>query len=73
MLKIGGDKLSYIKIVTPRQPLGQTGKSKLTIDKDGKVTMGGKPIPGRTLRAGIDSDDIARHKYLLERQHFGHR
>lgn len=72
LLKIAEGKLGYIKMITPRTPEGQEGRTKMYFDRDG-VHIGGKSIPGRTLRAGLDADDLARHKYLLERQHFMHR
>ena len=59
--------------MTPRICRGQEGATKVFFDKDGTIHNGSKSIPGRTLRAGIDADDLARHKYLVERQHFMHR
>jgi len=73
LLHAGREKLSYLKIVTPRRPSGQAGKTSFILDKDGTFHEGSAGVAGRTLRAGLDSDDLARHRHLLERQHFMHR
>mmetsp|Transcript_17259 Transcript_17259/g.30413 ORF Transcript_17259/g.30413 Transcript_17259/m.30413 type:complete len:123 (+) Transcript_17259:205-573(+) len=73
LLEIGQNKLSYIKMVTPRRPQGQSGKSSFIMGKDGKLVEGTTTIAGRTQRAGIFPDDLKRHHQLLERQHFGLR
>lgn len=71
LLKVAQSRLSYLHIVTPRRPKGGAATSYL-FTKDGLIE--GRAIADkRTLRAGLDSDDVARHQHLLERQHFGHR
>lgn len=74
LLKIAQGRLGYIKIVTPRRPENQAGVKRFIV-KDGSVAEGsdGLARAGLVQHAGIYPDDIARHKYLIERQHFMHR
>jgi len=71
LVKEGRARLSFLEMSTPKT--GGTGKQ-VYVFRDGKLESGAASgVPGRTLRAGIDADDLARHRYLLEKQHFMHR
>ena len=76
LLKTSQQRLSYLKIVTPKLSVPETSKSKFYMFK-GKLISGDAsevlPDGRKALKNGVDADDIRRHKYLMERQHFMHR
>eukprot|EP00924_Labyrinthula_sp_SR-Ha-C_P013195 snap_masked-scaffold_12-processed-gene-12.28-mRNA-1 protein AED:0.42 eAED:0.46 QI:0/-1/0/1/-1/1/1/0/132 len=72
LVDLADSKLSYLKIVTPRET-GMTPKKKKFIFKDGEKIEGTSIVDKKAYKSGLDPDDLARHQYLLERQHFMHR
>uniref|UniRef100_A0A7S2RB78 Uncharacterized protein n=1 Tax=Mucochytrium quahogii TaxID=96639 RepID=A0A7S2RB78_9STRA len=70
LVKFHRNKVGYYKIVTPKKP--SAGHEKFVF-KGGKLVEGSVEVNGRVQRAGYDSDDIARHYHLMQRQHFMHR
>ncbi|GBG33600.1 Hypothetical Protein FCC1311_098232 [Hondaea fermentalgiana] len=74
LLNLAQSKLGYLKIVTPRTSRDATGKARLVL-RDGKWVEGSARLMDRAPhdKTSVDADALAKHNYLMERQHFMHR
>lgn len=78
LMKLAESRLGFLRVITPsRTPGGSSGdplnSGRFTMRK-GELEAGGTMMQDKALKTGgVDPDHLARHKYLLERQHFMHR
>lgn len=72
LVKLCESKLSYIKVVSDKK---EFKKEKVRfIMKNGKlIETNDKLNENKAYKSSIDPDDLQKHKYLMERQHFMHR
>jgi len=71
LLEMAQSKLGYLKIVTPKTKL--VGGTSSFVMRKGNLQKGRGSVGGKTQKSDGDTDILAKHKYLMERQHFMHR
>lgn len=72
LVNFSKEKLSYIKIIGDSIDRS-TGSVEKYIMLNGKLVPGSEKLERKSVKSGMDPDNLAKHKYLLERQHFMHR
>jgi hypothetical protein len=77
-MKLAESRLGFLRVITPREPGQSSGNpldsGRFVMNKAGELEKGAVSLPDKALgNGGVDPDDLARHNYLLERQHFMHR
>lgn len=75
LIKKGENHLSFLKSITPKIPKSHSEGNKKYIMKDGKLEeiehlqKSSKALSNFTA-GNIDPDQLRRHQYLVDRQHF---
>jgi hypothetical protein len=74
LIRTGNDKLSFIKMLTPKTASMQQGKT-VYVHREGRLVEANpakrdKAALSNWTAGNVDPDALARHNYLTRRQHF---